>query len=226
MKSKSFIMVLLLTIAAGTMANPPSGFKGVIKYKIDYTGEGITDQMKSFLPKTMTTKYRGSMTRTDMNMPMGLGKTIKLKNGTEMTVTTMFDMADQKVAMKADMDQILDELADEPDVTVDFKDEQKEILGYMCNKAIIKFTDETGSKQRLTAYYSEELGTNANHFDTKQFKDIKGILLEFQLYNSRFTMSFTATSVEKGGVSKKDFVIPDDYEMKTREEIDAIFGVM
>jgi hypothetical protein len=96
----------------------------------------------------------------------------------------------------------------------------------MCQKAVIKFTDDEGSKQRLTAYFTDELGTNSNHFDTKQFAEIDGFMLEFEMHTPQFTMTFTATTIEKGGVSKKDFEIPEGFETKTREEVEAIFGGM
>lgn len=216
---------MLLSLAAITFAiQPPKGFKGVINYKITYTGDEINDQMKSFLPKTMKTTMREHMSKTEMSM--GMGKTIRIKNGKEKSVITLFDMMGQKIGMKSTWDDIVKDMAEEPEAEVKYVNEQKEIAGYMCDKAIITTKDAAGQKQRLTAYYTKELGENINHFDTKNFNQIEGILLEFQLATPQFTMTFTATSVEKGGVSKKDFLVPDDFEMKTKEEVESMFGGM
>jgi len=39
-------------------------------------------------------------------------------------------------------------------------------------------------------------------------------------------MKFTVTSVKKGGVKDKDFVLPEDYKVVTEEELKNMFGGM
>jgi GLPGLI family protein len=216
------LTLLILLTSSLVMALPPKGFKGVITYKITYAGEDINEQMKAFLPGMLVTKMRGDMSKTVMSM--GMGQTIKIKNGEEKSVISLFDMMGQKVGLKSTWEDIQEELAKEPEAEIKYVNEQKEIAGYMCKKAIITLRDESGGKERLIAYYTKELGENPNHWDTRQFQDIEGILLEFQMASPQFTMTFTATSVDKGGVSKKEFDIPEDFEMKSREEIESMFG--
>jgi len=38
------------------------------------------------------------------------------------------------------------------------------------------------------------------------------------------TTTFTVTDIQKGKVKKVDFLIPDDYEEKTQEELEQMFG--
>lgn len=51
-------------------------------------------------------------------------------------------------------------------------------------------------------------------------------MLEFEIPTPEFNMIFSASSIEKKNVSKTDFEIPEDFEIKTQEEVEAMFGGM
>ncbi len=86
--------------------------------------------------------------------------------------------------------------------------------------------DEGGTTSDVTVYFTDELGTGAFNFDNSQFKDIKGVMLEFEMVNPEFTMHFLATSVEKKNVEDSEFAIPDGYQVKTKDELKTMFGGM
>lgn len=199
-------------------------FKGVISYKITYSGDDINDQMKAFLPKVMTIRFKGMLTRTDIIM--GMGKTVKIKNGEDKSVITLIDMMGQKIAVKTSAEEVQKDLESEMSASVEVMNETKEILGHTCKKAVITMTGETGNEDIIVVYFTESLGNNSNYFDTPEFKDIDGIMLEFEIPTPEFTMKFTASSIEKKNVSKTDFEIPEDFEIKTQEEVEAMFGGM
>jgi GLPGLI family protein len=222
MKKIFLVLFAFSLVLMSYSATPPKGFKGVITYKITYDGDDINEQMLSFLPKTMISYFRGAMSRTDLIM--GMGKTIKIKNGDEKSVISLFDMMGQKVGYKADYEKVIEELKGEPEADIEIRDETKEIAGYECKRAVIETKSPDGEKMRMNAWFTEELGEYNNYFDTPEFKDINGILLEFEMKTPQFTMIFTAATVEKKNVSKKEFEVPDDYEMKSEEEIEAMFG--
>jgi GLPGLI family protein len=104
---------------------------------------------------------------------------------------------------------------------VEVTSETKEIAGYTCKKAIITIPEED---QELIVYFTEELGSGAINFDNPQFKDINGVMLEFEIPNQNFTMKLEAVSVEKKNVPESDFTIPDGYQIKTKEELQQMFG--
>jgi GLPGLI family protein len=194
-------------------------FKGVITYKITIEGSGVTDEMKTMMPKTMIMTILGNKARSEMVMSMG--KTVSITNGDDKSTITLMDMMGQKIAMQSSYDEIMKELGDSPKTKVEVTSETKEIAGYTCKKAIVTIEEEN---QEIIVYYTEELGTSALNFDNPQFKDINGVMLEFEMPSDSFSMHFTAVSVEKKSVSESEFTIPEGYQIKTKEELKSMFG--
>ena len=218
-KNLTFSWLLLTIFTLFSFQTFAKEFKGVITYKISIEGSGVTDEMKAMMPKTMTMTIKGNMSRTEMIMSMG--KTVSISNGDEKTSITLMDMMGQKMAIKSTSDEIMEELAKSPEVTVDVTGETKDILGYACKKAVITNADED---LELIVYFTEELGSKELNFDNPQFKDINGVMLEFEIPNDMFSMHFTAVSVEKKNVEDSEFTIPDGYQIKTKEEMKGMFG--
>ena len=216
---KIIFIVLLVAATASTSVGKDKEFKGLITYTIEYSDMDLPEQMRPYLPRMLNMYFRGEMTKTVMTTAGG--KTIKIKDGEEKTVITLIDMAGQKLAMKSNMEEIRKELENTPGYRTEFKNETRTIAGYKCKKAVLIPEDDG---EWLTVYYTEELGSNVNYFDTPQFSEIPGIMLEFQMSTPQFKMTYTASGVDKKTISKKEFKVPDDFEFKTAEEIQQMFG--
>jgi len=195
-------------------------FKGVVTYKVTVTGHKVTDEIKAMMPKTMTLTIKGDKSKSEM--VMGMGKTISISNAETKESIALIDMMGQKIAVKSTYEEIQKELTDSPKVSVELSGDTKDILGYTCKKAIIKSDEGT----EIIVYYTEELGTGATYFDDPQFKDIKGLMMEFELPNEGMSMKFTAINVESKNVSDSEFTIPEGYQIKTKEEMQGMFGGM
>ena len=194
-------------------------FKGVITYKITVEGSGVTDEMKTMMPKTMIMTIKGNKARSEMVMSMG--KTVSITDGDNKTATTLMDMMGQKIAIQMNYDEIMKDMADKPEAKVEVTSETKEIAGYVCKKAIVTIPEED---MEMIVYFTEELGSAALNFDNPQFKDINGVMMEFEMPNDSFSMKFTAISVEKKNVEDSEFTIPEGYQIKTQEELKGMFG--
>jgi GLPGLI family protein len=193
-------------------------FKGVVTYKVSVTGSQVTDEVKAMMPKSMTLTIKGDKSRSEM--VMGMGKTIAITNAETRETIALFDMMGQKIAVKSTTDEIQKEIADSPKMTVEKTSETKDILGYSCNKAIIRSDEGT----EIIVYYTKELGTGATYFDDPQFKDIDGLMLEFEIPNEGMNMKFTAITVENKNVADTEFEIPEGYQIKTKDEMKSMFG--
>jgi len=133
----------------------------------------------------------------------------------------LMDMMGQKFAIKMNSEEIIKEMGDTNNISVETTNETKEILGYTCKKAIITSIDDS---TELTAYFTDELATRDINFDNRLFRNINGVMLEYEIPNQMFTMHFEAVSVEKKNVDESEFTIPDGYQIKTKEEINQLFG--
>jgi GLPGLI family protein len=218
-KILSLNLLLITTFALFSFQTIAKEFKGVVTYKITVEGSGVTDDMKNMMPKTMTMTIMGNKARSEMIMSMG--KTISITDGDSKETVTLMDMMGQKIAIKSTSDEIKTELDKAPKVKVEVSGETKDILGYTCKKAVVTNLEDDSE---FYVYFTEELGSSALNFDQPQFKDINGVMLEFEIPNEQFTMKFSAVSVEKKNVSESEFAIPDGYQIKTKEEMQGMFG--
>jgi GLPGLI family protein len=220
MKKNLTLNLLLLTLfTLFSFQTFAKEFKGVITYKITVEGSGVTDEMKNMMPKTMTMTIMGNKARSEMVMSMG--KTISITDGDTKETITLMDMMGQKIAIKSNYDEIKADLEKSSKVKVEITSETKDILGYVCKKAIVTNLEDDSE---IYVYYTEELGSSALNFDNPQFKDINGVMMEFEIPNEQFTMKFSAVSVEKKSVSESEFTIPEGYQIKTKEEMQGMFG--
>lgn len=211
--------LLLTFFALITLNIQAKEFKGVITYKITIQGSGITDEMKTMMPKTMTMTIKGNKARTEMIMSMG--KTISISDGDNKTSIALIDMMGQKIAIPSAYEDIQVDMEKSPETKVEVTGETKDILGYVCKKAIVSIPDQD---MEFFVYFTEELGSKELNFDNPQFKDINGAMLEFEIPNEQFSMKFTATSVEKKNVDDSMFTIPEGYQVKSKEEMKGMFG--
>lgn len=217
-KSNYFAILLAVPFILMSMGISAKEFKGVITYKVSVTGSGVTDEVKAMMPKTMVLMVKGDKSRSEM--VMGMGKTIVITNAEDKTSTVLLDMMGQKMAIQSTMEDIQKELDESAEYTVEKTSETKKLLDYTCKKAIIKSDDDMA----ITVYYTDELGSGATYFDDPQFKDIDGLMLEFEIPQESITMKFTAISVEKKNLSDSDFEIPEGYEIKSKEDMKGMFG--
>jgi len=220
MKRNLTLSWLLLTIfSLFSFQTFAKDFKGIITFKISIEGSGVTNEMKTMMPKTMTMTIKGNKSRSEMIMSMG--KTITISDGDTKTATTLMDMMGQKIAIQSTTEDIMKELADAPETKVETTNETKDILGYECKKAIITTPEDD---MEIIVYFTEELGNKDLNFDNPQFKDINGLMLEFEIPNETFSMHFTAVSIDKKKVDDSEFTIPEGYQIKTKEEMQGMFG--
>ncbi|MEA3478106.1 MAG: DUF4412 domain-containing protein [Bacteroidota bacterium] len=216
--------LLLITVLAVAIAGTASAkdFKGIITYKISYPGSELDAQTKAMLPKMLTYKIKGNLAKTEMEMG-GMGRQMQIINGDEKVVYTLIDMMGKKITFKMTEEEINKELENEPNVTVDYFDETKEIAGYECKKAVINM-DNDGTKSSFIVYYTDELGGQSLNFDNNMFKEIDGVLMEFEIIEGNMKMKMEAVSVKKENVPDSEFVVPDDFEEMTKEEMQNMFG--
>jgi hypothetical protein len=198
-------------------------FEGIITYKISYPDSKFTESQLAMFPKLMTVTIKGTKSKTDMSS--GMGNQTEIIDYTDKTKIALLDMMGQKYAIKETADEIQKDMEKEPAGKVEVTNETKTIAGYQCKKAIVT-TEEDGEKSTYEVWFTSELGSKETNFDKSIYKEIDGVLMEFLMKTPQITMKFTVSSVEKKSVSTKEFEIPSDYKLTTKEELKSKFGGM
>ena len=217
----SFMMVaaIIMGLTSSALAKE---FKGDISYKITYPGMEVDASMAAMMPKIAKLTIKGNMSKFEINMGQ-MGSQIQIIDGDAKTITTVMSMMGQKFYYIETEDDISDELGENENVSVDIKDETKEIAGYECTKAVIT-VKEGGEEMLFTIYFTEEIGSSSMNIDNPYFKDIPGAMLEFEINTGGGTMKMEAISINKRNVSDDEFEVPEGYEEKTEEEVNQMFG--
>ncbi|MBT3208081.1 MAG: hypothetical protein HN704_07800 [Bacteroidetes bacterium] len=191
-------------------------FSGIITYGIN--AEGFSEAEKLQLPKTIVVTYLGSKTKTVTQMPTQ--EMVILSDYEKKEVVMLQDIMGNMIAM--DMSgEIAKELekAKESETKFTYSDETKKIAGYDCKKVVAITETDT-----LVGYYTEDLNIeNANW--NSIFEEVKGVMLEYEqpgLENKKITIF--AQTIKKKKIKEKVFNIPDEYERKTIEELQEMFG--
>jgi hypothetical protein len=213
------LALFLIGISNDILAGPKK-FTGKITYSISYEGKQIDEATQDMMPKTMASYIGDGFTKNVLFT--GMGKQTVIYDVNAKLKTVMIDMMGQQFAIESSAEEIEKEFEQVPDGDVEFTDETKEIAGYQCKKIIISFKNDDGevTSQNIAWYTDEMVVSPELNFDMKYFKDVQGVLMEYQMDMDGGTfMKFTATEVEKKKISSNEFEVPENYKKVTREEL-------
>ncbi len=211
------IAAIIMGLSSSAIAKE---FSGVITYKITYPGLEVDASMAAMMPKMANLTIKEHMSKFEINMGQ-MGSQVQIIDGNAKTITTVMSMMGQKfyyVETEEDVDVDADEK-----VSIDIKDETKEIAGYECTKAVVT-VKQGGEDMLFTIYFTEEIGSSSMNMDNPYFKDIPGAMLEFEINTGGGTMKMEAITVDKKKVADSEFEVPEGYEEKTEEEFNQMFG--
>jgi hypothetical protein len=217
----TFIIIMLAAwiTPCGLLAGKP--FEGIITYKISYPDSKFTESQLAMFPKLVTVMIKGTKSKTEYQTNMG--NQTEISDYAEKTKIALINMMGQKYAIKQTAEEIEKENAKEPKATVEMTNETKTIAGYLCKKAVVTQSDN-GTKTTFDVFYTSDLGSKVVNFDNPIYKEIDGVLMEFSMKTPQISMKFTASSVEKKTIAAKEFDIPADYTLTTKEELRTKFG--
>lgn len=217
-KTLTICMSLLILVAfSATAQKEGSPFKGSITYNVSYPESSMSEAQTASMPQVIKILMNGSKTRAEVNMN-GMNQVL-LTDSEAKTTTVLLDMMGKKIALKPKSGDR--PLGREP--IVELANESKEIAGYMCKKANIHFGDENSKANPIEVYYTEAIGNNKLFYDN-EYRNLPGIPLEFKYKLQGASMLLTATSIDKGKVSNRDFEVPSDYVESTPEQLRQMFG--
>lgn len=184
--------------------------EGVIEYAID--GDNLDPQLAPFLENmTLRFEFSGDMVRAETNMGV-MGTTTVISAGGK-TITLM-NMMGNKMA--------LTESPEDPDVevSVEYTEAYKEVLGYKCQKAIVTMAGVSMNYWVTDKIQLPKIESNV------LVKELNGHPLEMELSMGNMTVLMKATSVDEKKVSKERFetTIPEEYQIMTTEEFMQLMG--
>jgi len=218
----SGIVISFICCASLSTSGQKGSFSGTLTYTISYDGDWDAATL-STQPKEITIKIGRNKTKTEILA--GGASIVTIVNGNDSSQIMLINAMGLKFFVRSSKAQLLsnldDMMSEEP--VIKYLDETKQIAGLTAKKAEYITKDEYGDDDTTVVYYSEKIG-DANLNFAGQFHGLKGYPLEYIVKTEQGTITFTASEINTKKVKDTEFLIPADYEEKSRDELKEMFG--
>jgi len=173
--------------------------------------------MFDFMPKKMVLKFKDNNYTTSLSAGMGMFKTNFIVNQEADEFSQLVKLINKKYILTLKGDEINQSLSKLPKFNIEQTGETKEILGYMCKKAIV--TIDNNSNDAFTVFYTDKINIENPNWNN-QFKGIDGVMLEYQYEKYDICMRFKAKSIKFTEIKDSEFAIDEKYENISEIEMD------
>jgi hypothetical protein len=222
--------LIVFTIAFWSFCSILSAQKSITEGSVDYVMKfsGDNPMMAMMGSPTMALKFKGDLSRLDMNMMNGLIKMTTITDSKKQKALMLMDISmmgkksavemtpdDMKSADKEQIEQV-------GEVKVDyFYNERKSIMGYDCYKAIVSVGDDVS----IVMYLTEAIKIDAKQVN-KSMSNVKGFPLEYEMDQQGMKINVVAQKVttDKQDAKLFELKVPAGYEKMTLDQFKATMG--
>lgn len=206
-------IAFLVLFAVSSILSAQDNFEGVIIKSMTY--ENMSPEMKAYaamLPSESTVYIDHMLSKTVT--PTGMGETTILSNAENGDIISLINQGGQMIGIKSNTNDKKEEEEGKPEI--EYLDEEKEILGYRCKKALVSSDDF-----EMVVYYTDEL-PDLETSSTNAALEIEGFIMETTMSSDEFTVTTTVSEIREEKVKKIKMEIPAEYTEMTLEEIKAM----
>ncbi len=225
MKIKKYIFILIilfLSFSCDTAKQANDFTEGEITYEISYLQNNLENIETSLLPKKMTLTFNSNYSLTKIDGFMGLfsiSLISEFNNSKDITMVKFFDNKYVHYCDKNEVSSIFEYMN-----IKNIKTNNQTTSDYLGFDAKTAQVFEKGLEP-YNIYFTDEIGVSDPNRNNP-FRDINGVLLEFQLQLLQLRMNLTAKKVEQKTVTNDVFTVPDEYTTVSRESIILILNKM
>ena len=188
-------------------------FEGEISYTIEYlqVPEGMKE-MQNFLPTKMKFMAKGTQYKVVNEIPEKDDQ-VNVMNNFDGSGFLLMNFLGHKIALINDPEEVHKENAVYFQAEVEDLNEEKDLLGYECEKVRFICDGDTSEVYFTSDFLSPEY----------KYMKLKGLPLEYVSSKDGLILKVTATEIEEKEISEIEFVIPTDYEEMTKDELEELF---
>jgi hypothetical protein len=159
--------------------------------------------------------YKGSKMKIEVNMKK-LFSNVIISDEKTRSITLLLKLSSRQMAATLNEDEIQRFLADFPDIEYLQSTKVREYGNKTGKHTVAVFTDIS---REIDVYFSDEFGLENPNWCTP-FKDVTGVLLQYDMARYGLTMRFTAVKIEEIPISESAFSIPEGYDKTPFDEIE------
>ena len=219
LKQLFFYFLALMLLSPNFIFGQRKITEAKIIYEISYPEMMLDSQMLSNMPQESVVFIKGNLSRTDLDLGMGISSSTIFNSNTG-EVIALTDLMGTKTAMKISReDQGRSKRQNKrSEMKVEVTDYTKEIAGYTCKRAVVNDFDETS----LEIYFTEQISARTSA--TIDWEEINGFPMQYYLIENGLRMLFKAKEVIPEQIADSVFEIPAGYKLITQEEMMKMMG--
>ena len=216
----SLLIVIAVTFITGCDSiNRNKITEGEIIYSIQYP-HLENKMMLGLMPSEMTMHFKENKVRSDFSASMGMFSMSLIPDLEKKTLGQYIKVLSDKKCIVFKQAEIKKLVLEQPKLKIELTNETKVIAGYKCKKASVSY--DALNKPGFDIYFTNEISIkNPNWYSI--YKDIEGVIMEYEITQYNIEMKFTATAVNKIEIDSKSLEPPKDYREVSKEEINSIF---
>jgi GLPGLI family protein len=215
MKKLMLATCLMFISAVMVKAQKASAFQGMVVYDMSFEGANLPPEALAMLKgSTVTTYIKGEKRRIDTSTPMSSQSAIVDEKSK--TIVTLMDVMGEKYLIKMNEADVKKETEKNPQPSIKYLDDTKEIAGYKCKKAELAVKTSEGKEETVHVFYTTEIPAS----DLKSaYKGLKGFPMEYTINQSGMKITMVASKVSKESIADNKFELPKEgYKETTMEE--------
>jgi hypothetical protein len=195
--------------------------EGIIEFKIVYPQSDDNSLLVGLLPDKLQVKFKDDKVALDMTGGMGMFRIILVSNPETHTATQMVKMLNKKFAIEYSKEEVDLLFSNQFEInTIEYNTGQDSVIaGYLCKKATVHCKIP---KKSYDIYFTEDMNIKNPNW-ANPYKEIEGMLLDYPIKMYNIEMHLTNPVVIKESIDDSLFVLPKDYKLITKEEMDNLF---
>ncbi len=215
------ILILLSTNCKRKQASEMAG--GKIRFSITYEQNSVGGYSTAVLPQEMVMEFSNNMVKNTIKGGLGFFNLVNVSDLKNYQNTTWLKFIDKKYIYEGKKRDTPCCLGILDGMELEFTDNTKEIAGLKCMHVIANFPHD--GIEAFDIWYTMELKLlrpNGN----SPFKDIPGVLMEFNTLMGNANMRMTAINYEVQHIPPKEFQPPENFRPVTKAEMETLLNAL
>jgi GLPGLI family protein len=214
------ITVFIVSASCEYTDNQPKISSGKIDYKITYLNADLNKKTMSILPSRMKLMFNDKQAANNIEGFMGIYRLNAITNFHTRKCSTILKVLDKQYLFNGRRDEQMCCFDTMEGMEIQETNETKIIAGFNCKKSIIRLpaTNET-----FDIYYTDEIDLKHPN-STNPYKNVKGVLMEFELNLLYLRMRFVAEKYQALGNNDFKNKLPEDSKVVSRDQMTQIMN--
>jgi hypothetical protein len=214
------ITVLTFTVSCKNTDEQSRIYSGRIDYKITYLNTELDKKTMNILPTRMKLIFNEKQAANNIEGFMGMYKLNAVTNFHTRKCSTILKVFDKHYIFRGGRDEQMCCFDTMEGMEIEQTNETKKIAGFNCKKSIIHMPD---TNETFDIYYTDEICLKHPN-STNPYKDVKGVLMEFELNLINLKMRFVAEKFQALNENDFNHKLPENSKLVNRDQMTQILN--